>query len=84
MSIDVKVLGSGCSNCRRLYAEAEKAVVQLSQPATLTKLEEINEIMRYKVLALPALVINDRVKSAGRVPSVAQISAWLASAAVTQ
>ena len=84
MSIDVKVLGSGCMNCRRLYAEAEKAVAQLSEPATLTKLEEINDIMRYKVLALPALVINDRVKSAGRVPSVAEISAWLASAAVTQ
>ena len=59
-------------------------MAQLSQPATLTKLGEINDIMRYKVLALPALVINDRVKSAGRVPSVAEISAWLASAAVTQ
>ncbi len=84
MSIDVKVLGPGCLDCRRLYAEAEKAVAQLSQPATLTKLEEINDIMRYKVLALPALVINDQVKSAGRIPSVAEISAWLASAAVTQ
>ena len=56
MSIDVRVLGPGCANCMRLYAEAQKAIAQLSAPATLTKVEDIKEIMSYKILALPALV----------------------------
>ncbi len=77
MGVDVKVLGPGCANCRRLYAEAEKAVAQLSAPATLTKVEDIKEIM-----ALPALVIDGQVKSAGRIPSVAEITGWLATAAM--
>lgn len=84
MRIDIKVLGSGCANCKRLYEEAEKAVGQLSALATLTKVEDIREIMAYKILATPALVINGEVKSAGRIPSAAEITTWLATAAVDQ
>ena len=84
MSVDIKVLGTGCANCKRLYAEAEKALVQLSAPATLTKVEDIKEIMAYKILATPALVIDGEVKSAGRIPSAAEIITWLATAAVNQ
>ncbi len=82
MNIDVRVLGPGCANCRRLYAEAQKAIAQLSAPATLTKVEDVKEIMSYKILALPALVIDGQIKSAGRVPSVAEITNWLATAAM--
>jgi len=77
MNLDIKVLGSGCANCRRLYGEAQKAVAQLSVPATLTKVENIKEIMAYKILATPALVINGEVKSAGRIPNAAEIATWL-------
>ncbi len=84
MSIEVRVLGPGCANCRRLYAEAQKAIAQLSAPATLTKVEDIKEIMSYRILALPALVIDGQVKSAGRIPSVAEITGWLATAAMKQ
>lgn len=77
MSIDIKVLGSGCGNCKRLYSEAEKAVAQLAIPATLSKVEDIKEIMAYQILATPALVINGEVKSAGRIPNAAEIGAWL-------
>jgi small redox-active disulfide protein 2 len=84
VSIDIKVLGSGCANCKRLYEEAEKAVRQLSAPAALTKVEDIREIMAYKILATPALVIDGEVKSAGRIPSAAEIITWLATAAVNQ
>ncbi len=84
MSIDVRVLGPGCVNCRRLYAEAQKAIAQLAAPATLTKVEDIKEMMSYKILALPALVIDGKVKSAGRVPSVAEITSWLATAAMKE
>jgi small redox-active disulfide protein 2 len=84
MSIEIKVLGTGCANCKRLYAEAEKAVAQLSAPVTITKVEEIRDIMAYKILATPALVINGEVKSAGRIPNAAEITTWLATAAMKQ
>lgn len=84
MSIDIRVLGSGCMNCKRLYAEAEKAVGQLSAPATITKVEDIKDIMSYKILATPALVINGEVKSAGRIPNATEITSWLATAAMKE
>ncbi len=84
MTIEIKVLGSGCANCKRLYGEAEKAVAQLSASATLSKVEDIREIMAFKILATPALVINGEVKSAGRIPDAAEITTWLATAANKQ
>ena len=84
MSIEIKVLGPGCANCKRLYSEAEKAVAQLSAPATITKVEDIKEIMAYRILATPALVINGEVMSAGRIPNAAEITTWLATAATKQ
>jgi small redox-active disulfide protein 2 len=82
VSIEIKVLGPGCANCKRLYVEAEKAAAQLSPPATLTKVEDIKEIMAYRIMATPALVIDGEVKSAGRIPSAAEITTWLATAAI--
>jgi small redox-active disulfide protein 2 len=84
VSIEIKVLGPGCANCKRLYAEAEKALAQVSAPAKLTKVEDIRDIMAYKILATPALVINGEVKSAGRIPNAAEITTWLATAAMKQ
>ena len=84
MSIDIKVLGSGCASCKKLYAEAEEAVSKPSAPATLTKVEDIRDIMPYKILATPALVINGEVKSAGLIPNAIEITTWLATAAMRQ
>ncbi len=84
MNIEVKVLGPGCGNCKRLYAEAEKAIAQLAAPVAIAKVEDIKEIMAYKILATPALVINGEIKSAGRIPNAAEITTWLATAAVKQ
>ena len=84
MSIEIKVLGPGCARCKQLYSEAERAIAQLAAPATLTKVEDIKEIMAYKILATPALVINGEVKSAGRIPNAAEIVSWLATAAMKQ
>lgn len=77
MSIEVKVSGPGCANCKRLYAEVDKAIQQFGDPATLTKVEDIREIMAHKVLATPALVVNGVVKSAGRVPASTEIVGFL-------
>ncbi len=84
LSIEIKVLGPGCARCKQLYGEAERAIVQLAAPATLTKVEDIRDIMAYKILATPALVIDGEVKSAGRIPNAAEIVSWLATAATKQ
>jgi small redox-active disulfide protein 2 len=79
--VDIKVLGTGCAKCKRLYAEAEKAIAVSWAKPTLTKVEQIDEIMKYGVMMTPALVIDDEVKSAGRIPSTSEIAGWIASAA---
>lgn len=80
--MEIKILGTGCSNCKRLFSEAEKAVHQLGVAATLTKVEDIRDILAYKVMATPALVIDEVVKSAGRIPGAEEIADWIRTASV--
>ena len=75
--MEVKVLGTGCAKCRKLYEEAEKAIAAADVDATLTKVESIDEILSYGVMMTPALVIDGEVKASGRVPRVEQIVEWL-------
>jgi small redox-active disulfide protein 2 len=79
--MEIKVLGSGCANCKRLYAEAEKAIAQSGQPVTLSKVEAIEEIMAHGVMRTPALVIDGRVVSSGRIPNAAEIATMITTAA---
>ncbi len=79
--MDVKVLGTGCAKCKRLYAEAEKAVAASGVPASLGKVETLDEIMRFGVMSTPALVVDGEVKCAGRIPAAAEIVSWLTTAA---
>jgi small redox-active disulfide protein 2 len=71
--MEIKVLGPGCANCKRLYAEAEKAVAMSGQPATITKVEAMEDIMAYGLLRTPGLVIDEKVVAYGRIPSAAEI-----------
>ncbi len=80
----IKVLGPGCANCKRLYDEAEKAVRQLGMAATITKVEKLEDMAVYKIMMTPALVINGEVKAAGRIPQAAEITTWLANAAMKE
>ena len=82
--MDIKVLGPGCANCKRLYEEADKAVRQLAMKATITKVEKFEEMAPYKIMLTPALVINGKVKAAGRIPNAAEITTWLATAAMEE
>ena len=82
--MEIKVLGPGCANCKRLYAEAEKAVRLLGMKATITKVEKFEEIRAYKIMMTPGLVINGQVKAAGRIPDAAEITTWLATAAMEE
>ncbi len=73
----IKVLGTGCAKCKKLYAEAEKAVASSGISATLEKVEDINDILNYGVMMTPALVIDEEVKASGRVVPSSEISSWI-------
>jgi len=80
--LTVKVLGTGCPKCKKLEELARSAVAELAVEADVQKVTDIASIMDYNVLATPGLVINETVVSSGRLPSVAEISTWLADAMV--
>jgi len=69
----IQVLGTGCMKCNKLYAEAEKAIAQVGISVELSKVEKIDEIMKFGVAFTPALVINGKVKSAGKIPTATEI-----------
>jgi small redox-active disulfide protein 2 len=71
------VLGPGCNNCKRLEANARKAVEMLGIEAVIEKVTDYEQIMKYPILATPGLVINEKLVSAGRIPSEEEIAAWL-------
>jgi small redox-active disulfide protein 2 len=82
--LKVEVLGSGCAKCKTLYGEAAKAIASLGLEAELVKVEKLEEIMAYHIMATPALVIDGQVRSAGRLPSAAEITSWLTAAVAKQ
>lgn len=73
----IKVLGSGCKNCKVLEANTIEAVKQMGIEATVEKVENIEEIMGYGVMSTPALVVDETVKSMGRVLSPEDIKKFL-------
>jgi small redox-active disulfide protein 2 len=69
----IQVLGTGCSKCKQLTANAEKAVAELGLAVAVEKVEDIREIMKFSVMSTPALVVDGKVKSAGKVLGPQQI-----------
>jgi small redox-active disulfide protein 2 len=78
--LTIKILGTGCPNCKKLEAIARTAADMTGVEAEFIKVTEIPDIMAYDILATPGLVINERVVSSGRIPSPAEVSVWLADA----
>ena len=70
---NIKILGTGCPNCKRVTALVEEAVKETGVDATIEKVEDIMDIMKYNVLSTPALVINEEIKIKGRVPSKSEV-----------
>lgn len=67
--MDIKILGTGCAKCNALEAAARAVVTEKGLDATVTKVEDIMEIMTYGVMITPALVVDGKVVVKGRVPS---------------
>lgn len=74
----IKILGTNCPNCLRLEDNAKLAVSELNlQDVEVQKISDISEIIEYGVMSAPAIVINDEVKAAGRVPDIEEIKNWI-------
>ncbi len=78
--VSIKVLGSGCANCVKVAEIAQQAVRILAAEAQVEKVTDPAEIGKYRILATPGLVINEKVVCAGRIPTPAEVTTWLTNA----
>ena len=70
----IEILGTGCTKCKKLYENTLEALRTSGVEAEVSKVEDMQKILSYKVLSTPALVVDGKVKSAGRLPSPDEIN----------
>jgi len=75
--MNIKILGTGCSNCQKLQKLAEEAVKEMGLQAPVEKVEDIKKIMGYGIMRTPAILINEKVKAFGRVPGKDEIKKFI-------
>ena len=73
MSKNIKILGTGCPNCKKTFAVVETVAKENSFDVTIEKVEDIVDIMNYNVMSTPAIVVDGEVRVTGRVPSKTEI-----------
>ncbi len=81
--LTIKVIGSGCANCKRVEQIARKVVEEMSLEAEIVKVTDYNDIAAYNILSTPGLVVNEKVVSYGRIPTPAEVTTWLTDALET-
>lgn len=81
--LNIKVLGSGCANCKRVEQIVRKIITDMGIEAEVVKVTEYAEIMAYNVMSTPGLVINEKIVSTGRIPAPAEVTTWLTNALET-
>jgi len=77
MKMEIKILGPGCAKCKTLEQLTRDVVSKNSIDATITKVEDIMEIMKFNIMTTPALVIDGKVVMKGRVPSADELKQLL-------
>lgn len=75
--MEIRVLGSGCPKCKEVEKRVIEVLAEMNMTADIGKVTDIKEIMEYKIMATPGLVINGKVKSAGKIPSRDDIKKWV-------
>ena len=75
--MEIKILGACCSNCKKLEENTRQAVKELGIEANVIKVEDVKQIMKYGVMRIPALVIDEKVRSYGKVNTVEEIKKFL-------
>jgi len=78
--LTIKVLGSGCANCKRVEQITRKVIEEMAVEADVVKVTDYNDIMAYNILSTPGLVINEKVVSAGRIPTPAEVTTFIVNA----
>jgi len=71
--MEIKILGTGCPKCKTLEKLTREIVAQNGIQATITRVEDITEIMKYHIMSTPALIVNEKVEIRGRVPAKSEI-----------
>lgn len=77
--LTIKILGSGCPNCKKVEAIARQAAQTMGLEAEFVKVTDYNQIMEYNITSTPGLVINEKLVCSGRIPTVAEVTTWLAN-----
>jgi len=78
--MEIKVLGMGCAKCKKLEKVTREVVAEYSIDATVTKVTDPAKILRYPIIAVPGLVVDEEIKAFGRIPNKQEIARWLAEA----
>ena len=78
--LTIKVLGSGCENCKKVESITRKAIVMMGVEAEVIKVTDWAEIKKYPIMATPGLVVNEKLVCAGRIPSEAEVTTYIANA----
>jgi len=74
---DVKVLGTGCANCRNTIRLIEEVAAEKGVAIALSKVDALPEIMKYGVMSTPGVVVDGKVVHSGGVPDRAKVAGWL-------
>lgn len=82
--VRIKILGSGCTRCERLYTMTRTAVEELQIDATVEKVGDIQEILKFAVMRTPALVINEKVILSGELPPMTALKSLLFNVSLNQ
>lgn len=69
----IKILGSGCKKCNKLEKNTKQAIEEMGLDASIEKVTDFKEIVKYGVMQTPALVVNEKVKASSKIPSVEEI-----------
>ena len=75
--MEIKILGTGCSKCKNLEEITRRVVRENGIDAEITKVEDIVEIIKFNIMTTPALVVNGKVVSKGRIPSLDELKILL-------
>lgn len=76
--MDIKVLGTGCSNCKATVKLVEEIAKEKGVPITIEKVEDIQDIMKFNIMSTPGVVVDGKVVHTGGIPSREKVEQWFA------